>query len=212
MRPALRHPVAAIFALLTTLPAIAEEIAAPRVFQLAVAAGFNRILSGDDFVKQNAGAEFGIIATMPFKIWREDANLITLRAQYTRYTDDLVLPNSAKIFYPSHSQVKADLRQIFRQWSIDWSFGLGFQIPVYNRALTPLGTFNFDDTVNLYPDARQTLAKIDRSYALYLRAGIDQKFFDDALIAGLGLEFNLIEIPKTQQRATLNFYIGARLW
>lgn len=204
--------VAATFALLVTLPLMAEETAAPRVFQLAVAAGFNRILSGDAFVKQNAGAEFGVITTMPFRIWREDANLVTLRAQYTRYTDDIELPNSAKIFYPSHSQVKADLRQIFRYWSVDWSLGLGFQVPVYNRTLTPLGTFNFDDTVSRYPDARETLAKIDRSYALYLRAGIDQKFLDDALIAGLAIEFNAIEIPKTQQRATLNFYIGARVW
>ncbi len=217
MRLPFRIPLTVCLALTCALRLGADTGLPERRFQVAVAAGFNRILSNDDFVKQNAGAEFAILSTLPLKLWREDANLVTLRAQYTRYTDDIVLPanngnNQGKLFYPSHSQIKADFRQIFRHWGIDWSFGLGFQIPVYNRTLTPLGTFTFDEASELYPEARDTLAKIDRSYALYLRAGIDQKFLDDALIAGLGFELNAIEIPKTQQRLTVNFYIGARVW
>ena len=188
-----------------------------RNFQIAVAAGFNRILSNDEFVKQNAGAEFAVISTLPLTLWREDANLFAVRAQYTAFRGDIELPkdtagNADKLFYPSHSQIKADFRQIFRHWNIDWSLGLGFQLPVYDRTLTPLGTFTFKEASELYPEARDTLAKIDRSYAIFLRLGIDQKFLEDALIAGLAIEINAVEFPKTQQRASLNFYVGARVW
>ena len=189
----------------------------PRTFQVALAGGFNRILSGDDFVKQNAGAEFSVLSTLPWQIWREDFNLVVIRAQFTRFTDEIVLPtnaagNSPTLFYPTHSQIKADLRQIFHVWQIGWSLGLGFQIPIYNGVLTPLGRFTFADAKDNYPDASTALDKIKPASAIFLHAGIDQKFLDDALIAGIGLDINFASFPANSERVAFNIYAGARLW
>lgn len=189
-----------------------------RTFQVALAGGFNRIFSGDDFVKQNTGAEFSVLSTLPWQIWREDFSLVVIRAQFTRFTDEIVLPTNAStgtsptLFYPTHSQMKADLRQVFHIWQIGWSLGLGFQVPVYNSVLTPLGRFTFADAKENYPGASTTLDKIRPAYAIFMHAGIDQKFLDDALIAGIGLDISVASFTANSERVAFNVYAGARLW
>ncbi len=182
-----------------------------------VVAGFNRIISRDAVVRDNTGAEIGAIASLPFHLWREDQNLVTFRAQYTRFSNEISPDGNSgsepvRLFYPSHSQLKFDYRQIFSLWAIDFSFGFGYQLPVYNGVLTPLGRLTFAEATAIYPQAREILDKIGPSHAIYARFGIDQKFLDDALIAGIGFEVNAWENPKTLQRFSFNFYAGARVW
>lgn len=187
-----------------------------RALQIGVTAGFNSLVSGDALVKKNQGAELGIVANLPLSLWKEDANLVTLRGQFTNFSTGIDTPgangDTVKLVNASHSQLRADFRQVFTYWSVGWSIGLGVQIPLTTNILTPRGEFNFSDAKNYYPGADTELTKIDRSFMGYLRLGIDQKFFSDALLVGGGLEIGFAETPKTSQRLALNFYAGARVW
>lgn len=187
-----------------------------RGLHFAVTAGFNMIASRDNLIKKNEGAEIGLITTLPLTLWKEDANLVTVRGQFTNFSNgvDATAENgdAIKLSNASHSQVRVDFRQIFVYWGIHWSAGLGVQIPVTTNILTPRGEYNFTDAKGYYPDAEGQLSKIDKSYAGYLRLGVDQKLLSDTLLLGLALEINLIESPKTQQRFVVNFYAGARVW
>ena len=202
-------------ALISAEAAPAETIPA-RTWQIGVTAGFNSIASGDELVKKNSGAEIGLQTTLPYTLWKEDANLITLRGQFTSFSNgiDATAANgdAIKLVNASHSQARLDFRQIFIHWGIHWSAGLGVQIPITSNILTPRGEFSFADARSYYPDSTAELAKIDKSFAGYVRLGIDQKLLADALLLGVALEIGLVESPKTQQRAVLNFYAGARIW
>lgn len=187
-----------------------------RPLQIGVTAGFNSLVSGDALVKKNQGAELGIVTSLPVSLWREEANLITVRGQFTNFSTGIDTAgangDTVKLVNASHSQLRADCRQVFTYWSVGWSVGLGIQIPLTTNILTPRGEFNFSDAKNYYPGADAELAKIDRSFMGYLRLGIDQKLFSDALLVGGGLEIGFAETPKTSQRFALNFYAGARVW
>lgn len=202
------------YLLLFSVASLRAEV---KPFQLGVAAGFNRLISQDVLARENSGAEIGILTYLPFQIFNESANLVTVRAQYTRYNNDLIFANASgddtvRLFFPSHSQLKFDFRQIFQYWGIGFSLGLGLQLPVSTSVLTPLGRFTFREAATLYPQSKELLAKIETSHAVYVRVGIDQKFLDDALLAGIGIDVNILETPKTLQRYTLNVYAGARIW
>lgn|GEM_PF-3371121 len=205
----------ALPALLSAEAAPAETIA-PRSWQIGMTAGFNSTVSGDALVKKNSGAEIGLQTTLPYTLWKEDANLVTLRGQFTSFSNgiDATAANgdAIKLVNASHSQVRLDCRQIFIYWGIHWSAGLGVQIPVTSNILTPRGEYTFAEARGNYPDSTAELSKIDKSFAGYVRLGIDQKLLADALLLGVALEIGVIESPKTQQRAVLNFYAGARLW
>lgn len=202
--------------MICSAPLLSEGEGDNRILQIGVTAGLNSLVSGDALVKKNQGAELGIVATLPFSFWKEDANLVTLRGQFTNFSTgiDTVGTNgdTVKLVNASHSQLRADFRQIFTYWSISWSVGLGLQIPLTTNILTPRGEFSFADAKNYYPGAEAELAKIDRSFMGYLRLGIDQKFFSDALLVGGGFEIGFGETPKTSQCLALNFYAGARVW
>lgn len=199
-----------------TAEAVPAETIPTRTWQIGVTAGFNSIASGDELVKKNSGAEIGLQTTLPYTLWKEDANLFTLRGQFTSFSNgiDATAANgdAVKLVNASHSQARLDFRQIFIHWGIHWSAGLGVQIPITTNILTPRGEFRFADARSYYPDSTAELAKIDKSFAGYVRLGIDQKFLADALLLGVALEIGLVESPKTQQRAVLNFYAGARIW
>lgn len=203
-------------------PGIATESVAQvtkrRELEFAVTAGFGSVLASNDLLKNNKGAEIGLIATLPLTLWKEDANLVTLRGQYTDYANGIETPSpldpatNVKLTNAGHSQLRMDFRQIFTYWDIQWSVGLGMQLPVTSSILTPRGEFTFADAKSNYPAASDSIAKIDRSFAGYLRLGIDQKILSNALIIGIALELTFAESPKTEQRALLNIYAGARIW
>jgi hypothetical protein len=202
----------------TTPPQEAPAPAEIRRLQFALTAGLNALATNNALLKKNEGAEIGVITTLPVKIWRENANLVTLRGQFTNYSNGIELnsTNAAgeknKLVNAGHSQLRMDFRQVFTLWNVSWSAGLGFQIPLSTRVMSPRGEFSFADARGYYPEAGAGLSSMDRSYAFYLRLGIDQKLFDDNLLLGLGFEINLAEAPRTDQRAFLNLYAGARLW
>lgn len=188
----------------------------PREWQFAITAGFNSVLSGDTLIKKNEGAEIGLFSTLPVSLWKEDANLVSIRGQFTNFTNGVdalgVNGDTVKLTNASHSQLRLDARQIYAYWGIHWSVGLGVQIPLTTNILTPRGEFTFNEARGYYPDSEERLAKIDRSFAGYVRLGIDQKILADALLLGGALEINVFESPKTGQRFILNFYAGARIW
>lgn len=206
-----------------TVAVFSEAIYTPivtnkREFQVAVAAGFNNILSSDNFLKPNSGAEIGLLLTLPLQIWREDASIVAVRGQFTSFSngiDSLATDgtgNTLKLVNASHAQLRTDFRQIFRHWGVDWSIGLGVQIPITSRILTPRGELNFSDARTYYADSASSLDKIASTYAGYLRLGIDQKLLGDALCVGVAFEINFVESPQSLQRTAINLYAGARIW
>jgi hypothetical protein len=194
----------------------AETAAVARTLQIDITGGFNSILSNDELVKKNQGAEIGLLATLPFALWKEDANLVAVRGQFTSFSNSIAAVgdngNDVKLANASHAQIRFDFRQIFIYWGVHWSAGLGFQVPITTNILTPRGELSFADAKNYYSDGEAQIAKIDRSFAGYLRLGIDQKLLSDVLILGAAFEIALAESPKTNQRFILNFYAGARIW
>lgn len=204
----------------TTVPMPAQPtvIAQPRSWEIGVTAGLNSVVSNNALLKKNEGAEIGLQVTLPWHLWKEERNLLSLRGQLTNYSNGIELPTAnalgqqTKLVNASHSQVRLDWRQVFLLWDIDWTFGFGVQIPVTSSVLTPRGEYSFAEAKNYYPDAVADLGRIDRSTGVFLRFGIDQKFFDDALLLGAGFEVMVIESPRTEQRFALNLYAGAKVW
>lgn len=188
----------------------------PRQWQIGVTAGLNSIGSEDPVLKNNRGAEFGIIATLPYTLWKEDASIVVLRGQFTGFPQGIQSQddsgNEVLLINASHAQARFDFRQVFVYWGIHWSVGLGLQIPITSRILTPRGEFNFRHASAFYKSADSALKKIDSATAGYIRLGVDQKFLDDTLLLGLGLEISFAESPKTEQKTVINFYAGARVW
>ncbi|MBL8035653.1 MAG: hypothetical protein JNJ69_18260 [Leptospiraceae bacterium] len=201
-----------------SLTSIGAEEIPERRWQIAVAAGLNSIVTNNTLLKNNEGAEVGLLTSLPYQLWKEDAAFISVRGQLTNYSNGITLSstnaigNPDKLVNAAHSQLRIDYRHIYIYWGIHWSIGLGVQLPVTSRILTPRGEFSFAETKNWYPEAQADIARIDRSTGVYLRLGIDQKLLDEALIAGIAFELMAIEAPRTDQRFALNAYIGARLW
>lgn len=187
-------------------------------WQVDIIVGISRIAGSKALVKNNEGAEIGIVTRLPWRLWVEERNLIAVRAQLTGYSSGIELPtaNAAgepnKLVNASHSQVRIDWRQIFPLWGIHWSAGLGVQIPVVSGILTPRGEYSFSEAKSLYPEAAADLGRIDRSTGIFVRLGVDQKLLDDALVLGAALEIMTIEVPRTEQRFALSLYAGARIW
>lgn len=201
-----------------TAPAENATALKKRELEFAVTAGFGSVMTNNELLKNNKGAEIGLITTLPVTLWKEDANLVTLRGQFTHYANGIETPSpvdpatNVKLTNAGHSQLRLDFRQVFIYWDIQWSVGLGLQIPVTSRILTPRGEFTFAETKGYYPAAADSIAKFDRSFAGYLRLGIDQKIFSNTLILGAAIELTFAEAPRTDQRAFLNLYAGARIW
>lgn len=195
-----------------------RALAANQPFEVALTAGFNGVLSNVDLLKDNKGAEIGVISTLPLKIWREDANLLTVRGQYTSYTNGIDTPSpllaaeTVKLTNAGHSQIRTDFRQIFVYWDIHWSVGVGLQIPITSNLLAPRGQLTFDEARTIYAAAATAIEKIDRSYAGYLRIGVDQKLLSNMIIIGAAFELNFVETPRTEQRLVFNFYAGAKIF
>lgn len=189
-----------------------------RELEFAVTAGLGGVMSNNELLKNNKGAEIGLITTLPVTLWKEDANLVTLRGQYTSYANGIETPSpldpttNVKLTNAGHSQLRMDFRQVFTYWDIQWSVGLGMQIPITSNILTPRGEFTFADAKSNYATAADSISKFDRSFAGYLRLGIDQKILSNTLIIGVALELTFAEAPKTDQRAFFNLYAGARIW
>lgn len=188
-------------------------------WQLAVTTGFASVAAGkDSLLADNRGAELGLVATLPWRFMNERASLVTLRAQTIAFPTAIETPSPAvagetvKLTNASHSQLRLDARQIYELWGIHWALGLGVMVPVTSSITTPRGEYTFAEAGAIYTAAQGDLRKIDKSYAVYLRFGIDQKMLDDALLLGLGIDIHALEFPRTEQRVALNFYAGVRVW
>lgn len=198
-------------------PAHANE-AHRNVWQVDIVAGISRIASGNPLIKQNEGAEIGVITQLPWRFWLEERNLVSVRAQLTNYSNGIELPTTNavgqqnKLVNAAHSQLRIDWRQIFPLWGIHWSAGIGMQIPIVASIITPRGEYSFNEAKSFYPEVAADIGRIDRSTGFFLRLGIDQKLLDDALVLGAGLEIMTIEAPRTEQRFAINLYAGARIW
>lgn len=188
-------------------------------WQLAITTGFTSVAADkDSLLADNRGAELGLVATVPWRFLNEKANLIALRAQTIAFPNAIetaspaVAGETVKLTNASHSQLRLDARQIYEYWGIHWAVGLGVMVPVTSSITTPRGEYTFAEAGAIYTAAQGDLRKIDRSYAVYLRLGIDQKLLDDALLLGVGLDIQALEFPRTEQRVALNFYAGVRVW
>ena len=190
----------------------------PHGWQVDVTAGMTRISSSNALLKKNEGAEIGIITKLPWRLWFEERNLVAIRGQVTNYSNGIDLPTTNavgqqnRLVNAAHSQVRIDWRQVFPLWGIDWSAGLGVQIPVVSSIMTPRGEYSFSEARALYPEVAAEIGRIDRSTGVFLRLGIDQKLLDDALVLGAAVEIMTIESPRTEQRFALSAYVGARIW
>jgi len=207
-----------ILFVLLTLFCLGAQVTAARPLDLTLTAGFNGVMSNDALLKNNKGAELGAIASLPLTFWREDANLVTLRAQYTSYANGIETPSPAnaatlvKLTNAGHAQLRADFRQIFALWGIEFSAGLGIQVPLTTSLLAPRGELTFTEAKSTYAAAAPEIQKIDSAYAGYVRLGIDQRVLADSVLLGIALEINFVESIKTEQRAVLNFYAGAKIF
>ena len=192
---------------------------APLPWQFAITTGFNSVAAGkDSLLSDNRGAELGLVARVPWRFLEERENLITLRAQTIAFSNAIetaspaVAGETVKLTNATHSQLRLDARQIYEYWGIHWSAGLGVMLPVTSSITTPRGEYTFAEAGERYSAAQGDLRKIDKSYAVYLRLGIDQRLLDDALLLGFGLDIQALEFPRTEQRVALNFYAGVRVW
>lgn len=188
-------------------------------WQAAVITGFNSVAAGkDSLLADNRGAELGLYVTTPWRLWQEHYTALSLRAQAVAYPNAIETPSptaageTVKLTNAVHSQLRADVRQIYELWGIHWTLGLGMMLPISNSISSPRGELAYADARTIYPDAAANLRRIDRSYALFLRLGIDQKFLNDMLLLGLGLDVSAMEFPRTDQLMTINFYAGVRVW
>ncbi|MFZ5630524.1 MAG: hypothetical protein ACOY5B_15435 [Spirochaetota bacterium] len=188
-------------------------------WQAAVIAGFNSVAAAkDSLLADNRGAELGLYVTTPWRLWNEHYTALSLRAQAVAYPNAIVTPSPAvagenvKLTNAVHSQLRADIRQIYELWDIHWTLGLGFLLPVSSSISTPRGEFTYTEARTVYPESAGNLRKIDRSYAVFLRVGIDQKLMNDMLLLGLGLDISALEFPRTEQLVSFNFYAGVRVW
>ncbi len=188
-------------------------------WQFAVTTGFISVAADkESLLSDNRGAELGLIARMPWRFLEERENLIALRAQTIAFPNAIetaspaVAGETVKLTNASHSQLRLDARQIYEHWGVHWSVGLGFMVPVTSSITTPRGEYTFAEAGEKYTAAQGDVRKIDTSYAVYLRLGIDQKLLDDALLLGFGLDIQALEFPRTEQRVALNFYAGVRVW
>ncbi len=182
-------------------------------------AGFNSVAAAkQSLLADNRGSELGFIVTTPWRLWHGSYSAFGVRAQAVAYPNAIDTPSptvageSVKLTNAVHSQVRADFRQIYEIWGIHWSLGLGLMLPVTNSISTPRGEFSYADARSAYPQAADSLRKIDRSYAVFVRLGIDQKLLDDYLLVGLGLDISALEFPRTQQLVSINLYAGVRVW
>jgi hypothetical protein len=195
------------------VPEVARVLNPSKSLQFAIAGGLNFNLTTDPFVRKSEGAEVGAIAILPWHVWREDLALVTMRAQYTNYSTEIPLSGgNSSLKNAAHAQLRADYRQGFEHWGLNWTVGLGIMFPLHSAMLTPKGEFSFSEAEAYYPEAAGSISKINSSSAVYLRLGIDQQVLSDILIIGGGVELTALEWPKTTQRAYVNFYAGVRVW
>lgn len=188
-------------------------------WQVAAIAGFNSVAAGKDaLLSENRGAELGLYLTTPWRLWCEHSTALALRAQSVAYPNAIETPSptvaseTVKLTNASHSQLRAEMRQTYALWDIPWTIGLGLMLPVSSSISTPRGELSYSEARATYTEASDQLRKIDQSYAVFLRFGIDQKLLDDALLLGLGFDFSALEFPRTEQRLGFNLYAGIRVW
>lgn len=188
-------------------------------WQAAVIAGFNSVAAGkDSLLTDNRGAELGLYITTPWRLWQEHYTALSLRAQAVAYPNAIETPSptvageTVKLTNAVHSQLRADLRQIHELWGIHWTLGLGLLLPISSSISSPRGEMAYADAGSAYPEAAASLRRIDRSYAVFLRLGVDQKLLGDMLLLGPGFDISALEFPRTDQLVTINFYAGVRIW
>ena len=211
-----------LFAVICTVSlAGSHQIFAQRTgeWQVAVMTGFNSVAAGkESLLADNRGTELGLYVTTPWQLWSAHYTALSLRAQAVTYPNAIETPSPAvagetvKLTNAVHSQLRADIRQIYEIWDIHWTLGLGLMLPVTNSISTPRGEFSFADARTEYPQATDSLRKIDRSYAVFLRVGIDQKILNDMLLLGLGFDISALEFPRTAQLVSFNLYAGVSVW
>lgn len=195
-----------------------RSVAERHAWQVDITAGISRIASGNPLIKQNEGADIGVITQLPWRFWLEERNLVSVRAQLTNYSNGIELQttNSVgeqnKLVNAAHSQLRIDWRQIFPLWGIHWSAGIGMQIPIVSSIITPRGEFSFSEAKSLYPEVAADIGRIDRSTGIFVRLGVDQRLLDEALTLGVAFEVMTIEVPRTEQRLAFSLYAGARIW
>jgi hypothetical protein len=216
----LSKSLAAAVLCLTSMSAASRISAQPGgEWQAAVITGFNSVAAGkDSLLQDNRGAELGLYVTTPWRLWQEHYMAFSLRAQAVAYPNAIETPSptiageTVRLTNAVHCQARADFRQIYELWDIHWTLGLGLMLPISNSISSPRGELTYADARSVYPEAAASLRRIDRSYALFLRIGLDQKLMNDMLLLGLGFDINAAEFPRTDQLVTVNFYAGVRVW
>lgn len=217
---------AVLLFLLNTVLALQSQLFAveelsPLAWHAAVTTGLNSIAAPKDSqLANNRSAEIGVHVITPWRIWNERYTAWMLRAQTIAYPKAIVIPapnhaltgDTIKLTNAVRSQLRAELRQVYRWSGVDWALGLGLMLPVTSSISTPRGEFTYSEARTFYPDADSGLRKLDSSYAIFIHLGIEQSLLDELFLLGIGLDMSVLEFPRTDQFGYINFYAGVRIW